>query len=430
MIDNGEFHKDRGCICRDSRCYQLMKAFHGFDDIDSKNRCGWITIPSLPKPIKRPHKKDQLRADIKKHHRNRILTHLKVVEGGLGDRNHVALVHFHPYVLNEFGETQRGITFPKSISITLARHLNKGGFSYTDIDRVDASSPDSEYLAVPNYPLSNAVEDLQKLGGSLNNISVKKSRIGVDERLLQKETKEDPNKTVKKCLNLDEKVGELAKQLMLEKKESDERELHKITDAKALTSRAAHEFEQFILNRGGLCRENITSDDWHDKHPEQANHLFGFRNWKETKAYVWSMFPEIMKSREVPKGVEKAIHQQDNDVSEFEKCLLAKMRIHRGYPEKTLGAMYNRSEAAISRYLSEWVPQWGEAGEHLSILDITEEYLCFSMPEPFKEAGLQNVCCMPDGKDFMVHTPRSNTLLSRAARSDKVKSMMLLILLC
>jgi hypothetical protein len=47
------FHKDRGCICQDPRCYAVMKQLYAIDDPDCKNRCGWIALPSLPPSLQR-----------------------------------------------------------------------------------------------------------------------------------------------------------------------------------------------------------------------------------------------------------------------------------------------------------------------------------------------------------------------------------------
>ena len=90
------------------------------------------------------------------------------------------------------------------------------------------------------------------------------------------------------------------------------------------------------------------------------------------------------------------------------------------YPLETLGYMWGRVPGGISGYLSEWVPMWGEAGEDLSILEVSEEYLKASLPADYTSSGLGNICALPDGKDFMIHTPRSNTVLTRASYSDKV----------
>jgi hypothetical protein len=56
----------------------------------------------------------------------------------------------------------------------------------------------------------------------------------------------------------------------------------------------------------------------------------------------------------------------------------------------------------------------------LSILDIDADYLTASMPDSYKEAGLECVCGQVDGKDFMTWTPRTSTVLSRAANSNKM----------
>ena len=42
------------------------------------------------------------------------------------------------------------------------------------------------------------------------------------------------------------------------------------------------------------------------------------------------------------------------------------------------------------------------------------------MPQSYIDAGLTNVCAVPDGKDFLTWTPRTNTVLSRAASSNKM----------
>jgi hypothetical protein len=50
---------------------------------------------------------------------------------------------------------------------------------------------------------------------------------------------------------------------------------------------------------------------------------------------------------------------------------------------KTLTLMINRSEGAISRYISEWVPRWGRQVKILSILDINARYLSANMPSDY-----------------------------------------------
>ena len=87
---------------------------------------------------------------------------------------------------------------------------------------------------------------------------------------------------------------------------------------------------------------------------------------------------------------------------------------------ETLALIWGRDESSISRYIDEFADEWGEAGEDLSILEVSEEFLEATYPQRYREAGLLRVCALPDGKDFMIHTPRSNTVLTRASHSDKV----------
>ena len=89
----------------------------------------------------------------------------------------------------------------------------------------------------------------------------------------------------------------------------------------------------------------------------------------------------------------------------------------------TLGLIWGRSVPSIRAYIGEWMEEWGEAGEDLSILPISESFLEATCPPSYKAAGLEKVCALPDGKDFMIYTPRSHAVLSRAAYSDKARAL-------
>ncbi|EJK67174.1 hypothetical protein THAOC_11828, partial [Thalassiosira oceanica] len=94
-----------------------------------------------------------------------------------------------------------------------------------------------------------------------------------------------------------------------------------------------------------------------------------------------------------------------------------------GYKLKrvTLALMIGfKSTSYLGERVKFWIWKWGEAGENLSILDIDEEFLAKTCPMAFKKEGLEKVCAIPDGKDFLIHTPRQNTLFTRACYSDKM----------
>ncbi len=76
----------------------------------------------------------------------------------------------------------------------------------------------------------------------------------------------------------------------------------------------------------------------------------------------------------------------------------------------------------IGGYVKEWAPKWGEAGRHLSILNLTEGYLKSSLPDSYKDGRVkkvrdwaQKVAALVDGKDWMIEVIRTNTLLTRAS---------------
>jgi hypothetical protein len=86
-------------------------------------------------------------------------------------------------------------------------------------------------------------------------------------------------------------------------------------------------------------------------------------------------------------------------LSLFERLMVAKMRMHRAFTIQTLSFIWGRSKSSISTYLKECIPLWGEAGEGLSILDLTPTYLESTRSRSYSD----------------------HDMLSRAARSDKVK---------
>jgi len=123
-----------------------------------------------------------------------------------------------------------------------------------------------------------------------------------------------PEQVVSREKILEAQIAELMTQLTAERasRASFEAELATIREM----SPAASDFDAFLLAEGGP----VQSSAWHEKHPDAATHLFGFKTWTETKLYIWALFliePPVS-SRTV------------SDMSDFEKCLITKMRIHRG----------------------------------------------------------------------------------------------------
>jgi hypothetical protein len=77
--------------------------------------------------------------------------------------------------------------------------------------------------------------------------------------------------------------------------------------------------------------------------------------------------------------------------------------------------------SSVCERCNEWMPKWGEAGEDLSMLDITPAHLRHACPDACEKEGMHKVCAQVDGKDFMTHADRSNTVITRASQSNKVE---------
>lgn len=64
--------------------------------------------------------------------------------------------------------------------------------------------------------------------------------------------------------------------------------------------------------------------------------------------------------------------------------------------------------------------KWGRAGENLTDLDLTADYLNAERPQIFIDANQEDVAVLVDGKDFMLNDPKKNSAIKRATWSDKV----------
>jgi hypothetical protein len=104
----------------------------------------------------------------------------------------------------------------------------------------------------------------------------------------------------------------------------------------------------------------------------------------------------------------------------FQKLLITKMKFQRSFPEETLVCIFNLHRSTINTYARKCSPMWGEVGQFMSILPLTEDYLIKQMPANFHLLGLSNVAGMPDGKDIMTDTYRMNNAFTKAMFSDKV----------
>ena len=211
-------------------------------------------------------------------------------------------------------------------------------------------------------------------------------------------------------------------------------------NAAAVSTAKSHAGE-LLAQGSGLDRRVLFDDAWHAAHPSAAHHLYGFDDWSTTKDMMFVLFllePPIFDT------TKPIAHHH---ITDFEQALLTKMRFHIGYANPnhpyslqprilthtspppppppsythhTLALICGRDRSTITPYIQTWAPKWGEAGEDISILDITGDFLDATCPQSYKDQGLLNVGAVPDGKDFAIEVPRTHTLLSRSSYSDKI----------
>ncbi|EJK69230.1 hypothetical protein THAOC_09527 [Thalassiosira oceanica] len=216
--------------------------------------------------------------------------------------------------------------------------------------------------------------------------------------------------------NLKDQLDDLRVQLnerqaALEEKEKRlEEEEKRLSELMSIWEENQEEWKKLL--QCGISRFTLTSPKWHRKHPTAARTLFGFSSYLETALYIHALH-----------GLNAPLKRPaaSSAITPFEWCLLAKMRMNCGFSYRQLALMIGfKSTSYLGEQVKFWIWKWGEAGENLSILDIDEEFLAKTCPMAFKKEGLEKVCAIPDGKDFLIHTPRQNTLFTRACYSDKM----------
>ena len=94
---------------------------------------------------------------------------------------------------------------------------------------------------------------------------------------------------------------------------------------------------------------------------------------------------------------------------------MAKLRMRRGVSLLFLSLIFCRNRTSIRIYVTYGAARWGEAGENLSILELTKEYLDHERPQIFTDANHITV-----DADFMTADPKQNSAIKKGMWSDKV----------
>ena len=143
--------------------------------------------------------------------------------------------------------------------------------------------------------------------------------MSVHERVASRHAAQSPEGAAAQLAARDATIDQLRKELDISRQEKEAalEELRRENDEECerIYKEAMEEYS------GGLSRSNLLCDEWHEANPEAAKHLFGFRTWYETRAYIWALF-----DKKRPDGKKR---RRSESVSDFEKILITKMRIHR-----------------------------------------------------------------------------------------------------
>ncbi|EJK54476.1 hypothetical protein THAOC_25893, partial [Thalassiosira oceanica] len=179
---------------------------------------------------------------------------------------------------------------------------------------------------------------------------------------------------------------------------------------------------------GGLSRVNLFDAEWHKKYPNAAKLLFGFNSFDETLTMVECLFPDVdvtqlpmltppKKSRKVSGDAPELKMSQ---LTPLERCLLCRLFFRRDLTQEFIGLIFNRHRTYIGKILRDWAPRWGKAGEQLSILDITREFLLDEEPDRSKQVGVEKAVAV-DGADTSCEKMRKDTKANALLYGSKNK---------
>ena len=161
---------------------------------------------------------------------------------------------------------------------------------------------------------------------------------------------------------------------------------------------------------GGLSHLSITSREWHDENKQSAKIIFGFESYDQLLTHVecfftWVDTNDVRPMRKIKKGQEKGKFKLSH-LTEFERCLVAKMFAHFIPVRNRLALIWGVSRHAITRAIKTWLPYWGKANGQISNLFINEAYLDAEHPEEYHVEKMVDAALLMDGKDYMVEVKR------------------------
>lgn len=422
-VGRDEYGGGTTCICSDPKCDDAMAKLK----INNPDRYAYFIIPKEPMEVTTARPPEEvMKRKMRATKRKRMLAALPgIATTRVNDDRYssftkfkIASLHVHDKIYDICTKSKSGrILLPESIPAAMARDLSyNNSCTFTSTDKLD----DGSYVPLPNVSLQTFTaytDDLEmKAVRAMDYSTPKQDRRTTRDSPVSSESIQNEQ--------LQEQAARQAVQMQLQKDKLDKmekalnkrkNELEKLQ--KEVVARQQDITEKLRLVAAGpdeiygLTRSALLSKAWHKNHPDAANHLFGFKSWKELVYYFHALFHVLPPKKYVPKA---------ESVSRFEQYLMSYMRIHTRMSIFQIALIWGRDRHHTGRLINNAVKTIGNAGKDLSILDITPEFLEATCPQQYKDEGLERCCAVPDGKDFMIYTTRKNTLFTRASYSDKV----------
>jgi hypothetical protein len=175
--------------------------------------------------------------------------------------------------------------------------------------------------------------------------------------------KEDPRAAAVRLHELDAEINALKQQLRDQTIAAEARE-------KELEKELASQRDK--ITESGLNRRQLLSNEYHKKKPWVSRHFFGLP-WEEHKERGMAMFYGFVDNFNCN------VTGEDDHIQPFEKYCICCMVAWRGFNQETIGYLYGRDQASISRYETDCMPLLGAAGADMSELDLVMNHNYFDM---------------------------------------------------
>jgi len=406
----------RVCLCPNPNCKSLVKRWI---DLGDNKRCGYHMLPAVPKK-QETHRGCAIVAYLKVVYRHIFGNGTRIPERQNNKtRYYLAYHHFDSTILLP----DNGGPMPIVDSSTATK------LGFMESDRLPAESvAEKGFFAAPSYRLKEVEADLriaERLAGinqndTLANPAARKPPAERELEQLIRQFSLNPRETASAFLVARAEVQE--QRDLIQKLEAEKNQLAQQNEA--LQQELESTAEVFI--NSGISRSSFTSDSWHTEHPNAANFLFGWKNWKSTKSWLKLMFKD-MEQKCKPNGV----------LTDFESVLAVMMCWRVPMKQELAALILDVDRSVISRRVEKWAPVLGRKGKLLSNLDLQsnfdflslercnaedvehydnaltrdpfKSYIDAQMPRVFFKDDLADISLLVDGKDILTDSVRVNS---------------------